>query len=95
MAFAEDLAPFFDTDGFAESAVYNGATINGIFERAYVQDDSFSAGVQGYGPAFICAASSVDAVPDGKTIVILGVSYTVLRGEPDGTGVTTLILMRA
>jgi hypothetical protein len=95
MSFAEDLAPFYDTGGFAESAVYNGATINGIFDAAYAQDDSSSAGVQGYDPVFMCAENSVDAVPDGKTIVIRGVTYTVLRGQTDRTGSTLLILMRA
>lgn len=96
MDFSEDVSLFFLPGGFSEEAVYNGSTIRGIFDREYVQDDSFSAGAQGYGPAFLCGASSVDAVPDGKTIVIRDVSYTVLRGEQDVTGnMTALVLMRA
>ena len=35
------------------------------------------------------------ADPSGKALVVGGVSYTVVRGEPDGTGLMRLVLRRA
>jgi hypothetical protein len=38
--------------------------------------------------------ASVPASPVGKSIVIASVTYTVAEHQPDGTGVSTLLLER-
>lgn len=93
MAFTEDFASFFETGDFGVEAIYDGATaVRGIFDNGYAEALVGQAGVQGAQPQFLCAAADVDADPTGKALVVDGTSYTVVRGEPDGTGVTRLVL---
>ncbi len=87
--FAEDLAPFFDTDaGFAQTASAGGSSFPVIFDNAY--QAGMNALVETTGP--ICQARTVDvaSVVQGSTITIGATAYTVVSVQPDGTGVSTL-----
>lgn len=93
MAFTEDLDAFLDEDEFAVAALYDGtASILGIFDNGYGEAPLGLVGVGGTEPRFRCKAADVDADPADKTLVIDGTSWTIVRGEPDGTGLTRLIL---
>lgn len=90
MALAEDLAPFFSTAGFGSAATINGATVNGIFDRAYVEPIGNIVGEAA--PVFQCAEADVAAVAPGDGLTIGSAAYTVRNVEPDGTGVVLLRL---
>lgn len=87
MAFAEDFtAPFTD---FGTAATVGGATVRGIFDADYATAFSDIAGTQ---PSFLCASSAVAAVAIGAALSVNSTSYTVAEIQPDGTGLTRLIL---
>jgi hypothetical protein len=89
MAFAEDLAPFFDTAGFAQAVTLAGEPVLGIFDAAYA--DAFDA-IALRGPRLTLPTAAAGAATGGTTCVVGGVSYRVTSVQPDGTGVTTLLL---
>ncbi len=94
MAFAEDHSAFFDSaQGFAVSAVYNGAvTIDVIFDRAYFEDRPGSAGVASSQPMALAIEADVPNAAAGDTLVISATTYTVTEVQKDGTGLTQLLL---
>jgi len=90
MAFSEDLTEFLDVSGgFAVTATFGviGA-VTGIFDRAYLE----SSGIAGYRPVFLCRASDVASAAIGETVTIDSTAYTLAERQPDGTGMTTLVL---
>lgn len=97
MAFTEDLSAFLDTDGgFAVEATYDGGTIvEGIFDNGYAEAPVGLVGVGGTVPRFLCRTEDVADDPAGDSLVVEDVSYTIVRGEPDGDGMTWLVLEAA
>lgn len=100
MAFSEDLSVFFDTNDFAESAAYTPrdfthpstqtTTINGIFQDRFIEIN----GVATKKSTFLCATSSVPNVDNGDWLTVKSIDFTVGDSEPDGTGLTLLILVK-
>lgn len=95
MAFTEDLTAFFSTDEFASDATLGGVAVRGIFDKAYQLADVGGAGMTSTQPVFTLPSSSVPASVTGLPLVIGGATYTVVLSEPDGTGVTQLLLEKA
>jgi len=87
---ADDLTIFF-ADG--DSATIDGETVKGHFENEH---DPVNAGgmvefsIQS--ATFTCKTSDVTGIAEGSLITINGSSYAVTDLQPDGTGVTMLIL---
>lgn len=69
-------------------ATIGGATVRGIFDDAY-QD---LLGISGSSPAMLCASADVSAVAQGAAVTINSVAYTVSSVQPDGAGMTRLLL---
>ena len=95
MAFAEDLSPFFDTDGFAVEATVGAATINVIFDRAHIAAlTGLAGGIDGTQPMALAQSSDVTAqsIARDTALVIGGTTYYVTSIQPDGTGVSLLVL---
>jgi len=93
MAFAEDLAPFFDAAGFATTATLAGEPLVGIFDTS---TELVVDGVLSQAPAFTARTSDTAAAAAGQLLVVDGVTYRVrqvLRRPPDGA-ITTLVLSR-
>lgn len=96
--FVEDLAPFFD----AESVGVSIATVNGVegvgvqYSAAYALGNVGTLGMASSQPAITLPDTAVPADPVGTAVVITqgqGVgSYLVAASEPDGTGITVLVL---
>lgn len=95
MAFAEDFSAFFRADEFASAATLGGVAVRGIFDKAYELADAGGNGFASTLPVFTLPTSSVPASVTGLPLVIAGVIYTVVLSEPDGTGVTQLMLEKA
>jgi hypothetical protein len=92
MPFTEDLSPFFDTAGFAESGTYDGAdTIPVIFSAPGA--DAFSIGSTS--PEALVQAADVDADPRGKSLVLASGTYTIREFVADLTGSTLTLKLEA
>lgn len=92
MAFEEDLDVFLDTDEFAVAAILPGSvTVNVIFDNQYASPFDISASR----PSCLGKSADLDSLLFGAEIVIGGVDYVVRSIEPDGTGMTRLMLEKA
>ena len=98
---ADDLTIFFSIDdfGLAGSYTLNGgatSTINGIYDNEFLEVDPQSGvGIVSAEPRFMCRSSDVPATAaPGDALVVNSINYTVRVIQPDGTGVTTLVLER-
>ncbi len=88
----EDLAPFFAD--FAVNATVNGAAVRGIFDNGFALG-SVGIGMAGTQPTLRLRTADVTADPVGQAVSVNAVAYTVAAHEPDGTGVSVLMLERA
>ena len=84
-----DAATF--TNDFGLTAIVGGVTVEAIFDAAYTDP----LGMAGNSPQLIVATEDLPAVAVGQAVTANATSYTVQAIEPDGTGITTLILRRA
>ena len=89
--FTEDLTPFFNTAELATAATLDGAAVSGIFDNAYAE--AFDMATRA--PMFTLPSASAAAATQASVLVVGGVSYRVTSVQPDGTGVTTLMLERS
>lgn len=92
MAFAENLAPFFNTDDFAETAVVAGITLAAIFDNDY---DTGLGIVSGSSPTLRFITAQAPSVAIGDRVTVAGGSYTVTSVEDTRTGDTLLRLQEA
>jgi len=74
-----------------EATLASGAKISGIFDNGAAS----SLDTQGSDPSLTVKSSDVSALTYGSTISISGINWKVQSIEPDGTGVTTIGLIRA
>jgi hypothetical protein len=89
---AEDRLSFLDPDEFGIAATVGTATVYGIFDDAH--EAIFDDEVGTTAPQFVCRTADVTSVVRGTSIVINSVTYKVTAVEPDGTGMTTLVLSK-
>lgn len=92
MPFTEDLSPFFDTAGFAQTVTIGDDSVRAIFDNGYA--DAFDA-LALRGPRLTLPTAAAPAATAGTAVVVAGTAYRVASVQPDGTGVTTLLLERA
>lgn len=83
-----DLDAMLSTDEFAVVATVGGVTMNGIFDRPYRE----TLDTAGYAPVLWVRTSDASAAVYGSAVTVNATSYTVAAVEPDGTGVTALVL---
>lgn len=91
---AEDLTPFFDTDsGFATTATVNGVIgVPVIFDNGYALGSVGPYGMASTQPSLTLCTADVPATPVGVSVVVGAVTYLVAAHEPDGTGISRLLL---
>jgi hypothetical protein len=90
VAFAAETAPFF-TDFAATSCTIGGVAVSAIFSNR-ADDSLLAAGTQ---PVLTVESSAVAATARGTAVVVNGTNYTVAKIEPDGTGISRVILEKA
>lgn len=86
-----------DGDPFAILAIFDARPVDNPVARAKAQV-GFKDGMQNTGnsPQLRCRTSDVAGVKAGKaTATVNGTIYNVWDADPDGTGITTLVLKRA
>lgn len=90
--FTENLAAFFDTDAFAESATYDGTPGVSVIYSA-PGADAFNIGATA--PEAMVAAADVAANPRGKTLVVAAGTFTIREFTPDLTGTVLTLKLEA
>ena len=92
--FTEDMTQFFSQAEFAEVVTLNGVAVSAIFDNGYALGNVGMVGMGSTQPSITLATSSVPASPVGKAVVVRGLACQVALHEPDGTGLSKLILER-
>jgi hypothetical protein len=95
MAFTENFSAFMNTAEFATSVTLDGVSVPAIFDAAFALGSVGAYGMASTQPTLTLASASVPANPVGLTVVANGQSYLVAAHEPDGTGVSRLLLETA
>lgn len=87
-----NTAPFFNTQHFAQVAVLGGVTVHGIFDDAYAVGDVGELGMATSQPTLLLSSSQVPANVRGMNLQVDGQHFSVEDVQPDGTGMTLLLL---
>ena len=76
-----------------DTAVWNGTTtVSGLFNNGFVAAQDGQIGVESAGPTFTCRSADVSGLVHGHTLLIDSVTYVVRGHQPDGTGMTEIVL---
>lgn len=68
-------------------------SVNGIFDSAYTEIDvSGSVGFTSTTPRFVCRSCDIVGAEDADSVTVDGTIYLIRVVQPDGTGMTELIL---
>lgn len=90
-----DLESFFDEDEFATSVETPRGPLSAIFDKAF-QMSFTDPGIEGAAPVLTCKTADVvdlQLVKD-DLVQVNGGDYKFVRHEPDGTGVSLLVLRK-
>lgn len=88
--FVENTAAYFAD--FGQSATVGGVVVPAIFDSGYVLGSVGAVGMSSSQPMLTLATASVPANPVGTAVVVGALNYTVGAHEPDGTGISRLML---
>ncbi len=89
----EDLAPFFAD--FAATAQVGGVNVRAIFDNGHAGGDVGALGMSGRAASLTLPTAQLPASPVGLLVVVAAKRYTVAEHQPDGTGVSVLMLEAA
>lgn len=96
--FTEDLSDFInpDTPGYAVASGFDAhgaaVSIGVLFDAPGITGSIGSSGMAGSQPAVLMASADVCTDPVGWELSIKSVAYVVAAADPDGAGLTRLIL---
>lgn len=94
MTFVENF-PAYLAD-FGVDCIVDGQAARGIFDAAYTASSPLGGvGFAAAGPALTLPTDDVPAAPVGKSMTVDGASWRIVDHQPDGTGVSVLLLERA
>ena len=87
-------APFFNPAHFADAALFAGVgqPVYGIFDDAHAVGDVGELGMSTTHPTLLLPSAQVPAAVRGMQVQVAGQHYTVEDAQPDGTGMTLLVL---
>ncbi len=94
MFHVEDIPALMNTDEFAVTGTLAGVTVRGIFDADHVVAAVGAAGMAACAPGFMLPSADVPVAPVGKTLVLPAGTFRVAEHQPDGTGVSALLLER-
>jgi hypothetical protein len=90
--FTEALDTFFSPAEFGTAATLGAVAVQGIFDKGYALGNVGMVGMAGNQPMYYLPTASVSGDPVGTTLTVGAESYLVVAHEPDGTGVSRLVL---
>ena len=76
----------------ATCSIAGGSDVAAVFDNGYALGSVGTYGMASTQPMLTLATASVPATPVGATAVVNGATYTVAAHEPDGTGISRLML---
>lgn len=92
--FAEDFAAFLSSDEFSVPCTLpGGAVVQVVFDDAH--QDALGGAFEASGPTALGVSAELSALGHGSEIQINAASWRVVGVQPDGTGMTRLLLERA
>ena len=89
--FVEDLSVFFVSSDFAVTATLDGVSVLGLFDNGYLQ--AFD-GIATSGTTFTLPTAQTVSATSASVLVVNGTTYRVRSVQPDGSGVSVLLLER-
>lgn len=89
--FVEDASLFF-ADFRAASVTVGGTAVQAIFDNGYAPASLGGYGVATTQPRITLATAQVPANPVGQACVVGSAAYVVAEHQPDGTGISVLML---
>lgn len=87
--FAEDISAFFQPE---DTATVAGLTVRAIFNNGYALGNVGMFGMASSQPTLTLASADVSTDPVGASVLVGAVAYLVAAHEPDGTGISRLLL---
>ena len=76
-------------------ATVNGVAVSGIFDNGFALGSVGVTGIAGAQPTLTLPTSVLAGEAVGQAVTVNAVAYTVAAHEPDGTGMSRLLLERA
>lgn len=89
-----DLDEFLNNEEFAVEMTIGSNTIYGIFDDEYNAVDLQTGQIAQTEPQIIVKTSDVSGISLDTEVSINGTTYKIKEIQPDGTGLTTLILSK-
>jgi hypothetical protein len=89
-----DLDIMLANDEFGVDVTFGAATILGIFDDSNSVVSLDNEGIEATAPQVIVKTSDVTTLTHSSTLIINAVTYYILSIQPDGTGLTTVILSK-
>ena len=87
--------PILTVDAIYTPSGGTAKTIKVVFESEYLSVQVVGdVGVESASPAAYCKSADIIGVQHGDTLAISGTTYNIIGIQPDGTGMTTLILSK-
>ena len=87
-----DLDIFLDDDEFAVDVIFNSVTIQGIFDNEFIEAVEGEMGIETTVPQCQFKTSDVSTAVHGDTMIINSIDYNIIGIQPDGTGMTLILL---
>ena len=87
--FVEDLSIFLAD--FGVPATLAGTAVQGVFDNGYALGN-VGIGMASTQPMFTLPTASISGEAVGQTLVVNATNYVVSAHEPDGTGMSRLLL---
>lgn len=91
MSFETDADRLGILQAVGEQITFDGAQIWAVFRNAYIE----TVEISGTRPTAECRTSDVASATSASVVVAGGVNYRVAVIQPDGTGMTLLVLERS
>jgi hypothetical protein len=97
MTFKDDMITdldetFLDNEEFAVDITYNAGTIQGIFDAEFSSAVEGEMGIESTVPQVQVKTTDVPGIAHNATMTINTIVYNVIGIQPDGTGMTLLLL---
>jgi hypothetical protein len=89
-----DLDIFLDDDEFAVDVILNSVTIQGIFDNEFITALEDDIGIETTSPQAQFKTTDVSSVVHGDIMTIDSVDYNIIGIQPDGTGMTLIVLSK-
>lgn len=92
MLFDQDISAFINPAEFAKSVSVGGVVVSAIFDNGYAHGSVGMLGMATSQPSLTLASADVSTDPVGASVLVGSAAYLVAAHEPDGTGISRLLL---